>query len=475
MRRTVILIGVLTVAVSFNMSAQSRTGYFVRNSTFNHEFNAAFAPDQGYVGFPLLSGIDLQLGSNLGVSNFLYPLSDGSTGLFLNNEVTPEQFLSGIDKSNFVNAGFGYKIIDAGWYTGKDSYWTLSLGVKADVDASLPGELFRFAKSGMSHDPSSYSIQGLGVAGQVYGQVALGYSQGLDKWVKGLRVGGKVKLLASVMDVQADVTRLDLNLGSDSWAVKSSADGHIYGGGLDLVFDADGHVSGFRFNPSALGVAGYGAAFDIGAEYTISEGTPVDGMRFSLSVTDLGFMAYGKNKVTLLGSDGNEFLYDGVDGLGPDTDFNEVFSAVGEELLTLVSFSKRPVDGARVRMMTATLYAGVDYSFLNDKMNVGLLYSARFGRFRTDNEFTIAWNYAPTRAFDIALSYSLLKTYSTFGWLMTVTPRRGIGIFLGSDFTPFSYTALVTDNGSRISVSKKELFMDIHFGLTISLGGSNSR
>lgn len=481
MKKIIILFVLMMLSVSLhNAAAQSRTSYFVRNSTQNNELNAAFAPDQGYIGFPFLSGVNFQIGSNLGVSNFLFPLSNGSTGLFLNSEVAPEEFLSGIRKSNLMGINLNYKLVDAGWYTGKDSFWTLSFGIKADVEASLPGELFRFAKLGMYDDPSSYSIRDMGVSGQVYGQIALGYSQGLDKWVKGLRIGGKVKVLASMMDVQADVSRLDLNMSSQSWSVKSNAVGHILGGGLNPVFDENGHVNGFRFNPSSLGVAGFGAAFDLGVEYTISEGTPVDGMRFSLSVTDLGFISYGKDKSTLLSADGNEFVYDGLDGIGLDTDFNETLSTLGDELLTMVSFSELPVTKEQVRMMTATLYAGVDYSFLKDKMNVGLLYSARFGRFRTENELTLAWNYAPTRAFDIALSYSLLRTHSTIGWLMTVTPRRGIGIFFGSDFTPVNYTALKFSGvdileGVTIPVPKKEFFLDVHFGVTISLGGGNSR
>lgn len=477
MKKIVLLLGIISIsALTFNALAQSRTSYFVRNSTQNHEFNAAFAPDQGYMGFPLLSGVDLNLGSSLGVSNFLFPLSNGKTGLFMNSEVSADEFLSEIRNSNALGVNFRYKILDAGWYTWKDSFWTLSFDVRADVDLSLPGELFRFAKLGMSGDPTSYSIRNLGVTGQVYGQVALGYSQGLDKWVKGLRIGGKVKFLASMMDVEANISRLDLNMGSDSWRVNSVATGSILGGGLVPKFDENGHVNGVGFDMSGLGVAGYGAAFDLGISYTISQGTPVDGLRFSLSVTDLGFISYNKSKARALASDGKEFVFDGVDGIGTDTDFNEVFSQLGDDLLTMASFSEQPVTDDQIRMLTATLYAGVDYSFLKDKMNVGLLYSARFGRLRTENELTLAWNYAPTRGFDIALSYSLLRTHSTIGWLITAFPKRGLGIFFGSDFTPVNYSALNLEGlPISIPVPKKELILDVHFGVTISLGGTNSR
>lgn len=470
MKKIIVLMAL--ALMMYTAGAQSRTSYFVKNSTQSHEFNAAFAPDRGYFSFPLLSGVDLQIGSNLGVSNILYPLSNGRIGTFMNSEISSEQFLAGIRNSNSLGVDFGYKILDMGWYTWEDSFWTLSFGVKADVDLSLPGELFRFVKMGMYDDPASYSIKNLGATGQVYGQVALGYSQGLDKWVKGLRIGGKVKFLASMMDIQANISSLDLNMSSQSWTVKSNASGHIFGGGLRPLYDENGHVNNFKFDLSSLGVAGYGAAFDLGIEYTISEGTPVDGLRFSLSVTDLGFMSYSKDKALMLAADGKEFVFDGVDGIGVNTDFNQIFSTMGDDLMSLISFSEQPVDGNQIRMMTATLYAGVDYSFLKNKMNVGLLYSARFNRLRTENELTLAWNYAPTRGFDIALSYSLLKTHSTIGWLITVFPKRGIGLFFGSDFTPVNYTALRLE-GFKIPVPKNELIFDAHFGITFSLGSSS--
>ena len=98
------------------------------------------------------------------------------------------------------------------------------------------------------------------------------------------------------------------------------------------------------------------------------------------------------------------------------------------------------------------------------------------GRLRTENELTLAWNYAPTRGFDIALSYSLLRTHSTIGWLITAFPKRGLGIFFGSDFTPVNYSALNLEGlPISIPVPKKELILDVHFGVTISLGGTNSR
>lgn len=469
-----IIFTILAFAVSVTaINAQSRTSYFVRNSTQSHYFNAAFVPDQGYVGVPLLNGIDIQIGSNFGPSTFLFPLSNGKTGLFLNPEVNSASFLEGLGDVTYLDAGIGYNIIDAGWFTGKDSFWTVSLGVDVNLDSSIPKEVFRFLKQGMETDPQHYSISNLGVGADAYASLSVGYSRGLDKLVKGLRVGGKVKFLASVADVQMNIDKLDIDMSSSSWNVSALGTGHILGGGIVPAFNEEGYVNGVAFDPSAIGVGGLGVAFDLGAEYRISEGTPVDGLRFSVSVTDLGFISYSKDKSRMLKAD-RSFQFDGFENIGTEEGLESQMDQVLNDLMGLASFSEEEVDKAQTRTLAATLYAGVDYSFLKDKMNVGLLYSARFGRFRTENELTLSWNYAPVRSFDIALSYSLLKTHSTLGWLITYVPRKGIGLFVGSDYTSLNYTALQYE-GIKFPVPSRKIILDVNFGFTISLGGSNRR
>ena len=184
-------------------------------------------------------------------------------------------------------------------------------------------------------------------------------------------------------------------------------------------------------------------------------------------------MSYGKNKSRLFTTE-REFMFDGFDNLGEEGSLDAQLEDLTDDLLGMASLKEETVSEAQRGGLAATLHAGVDYSFLEDKMNVGILYSARFGRFRTDNELTLAWNYSPVRSFNVALSYSLLKTHTTFGWLLTFVPTKGVGIFLGSDYTSLNYTSLNFD-GFKLPVPSKRVMLDVNFGLTISLGGKNSR
>ena len=358
---------------------------------------------------------------------------------------------------------------NAGWFTGKHSFWSVDMGLDVDMDANLPLEAFRFLKEGMTSDPSSYSIRNLSMTGDVYAYVSVGYSRDLEELVDGLRVGAKARFIASVSSVDMNIEQLDIDMSSGKWAASSKAYANIYSGLLDFGFDESGmlDLSRTSFSPTGF-VSGMGASFDIGAEYTISEGTPVDGLRFSVSVTDLGFISHMADMTTSVES-AEGIQFEGVDHINdPDMDINGELSGLMDDLYSMLAFKKKDVTGNQTRMLAATLYGGIDYTFLHDKMNVGLLYSARFGRYRTDHELTLAWNYAPSKKFDIALSYSFLRNASSIGWLITFTPKKGIGLFVGSDYTSLKYDAL-SFSGIKIPVPSN-LFIDFNFGFTISLG-----
>lgn len=464
MKKIISLLLVLTAIPVFAgfVQAQTRTGYFVRNSLLNHKMNAAFAPDHGFVGIPALTNMDLSIESNMGMSTFMYPLQDGSLGTFMHPDVDPVQFLGSLAEKNYVNLSFDMDIFNVGFFTGKKrtSFWTIDVGMRNSVSATLPKELFRFAKCGMSSDPSTYSIRDLNLNANSYLYASLGYSRGLDEWVKGLRIGGKAKFLVGIMDISATIDRMDIDMSSDMWRISSAASGYMMAAGPYLKYDSDGAVNGIGFDPSALGVSGYGASFDLGAVYEMPEDI-ADGLRFSLSVTDLGFISYSGKSATAV-SASKEVVYDGSDNLLENGgNLGDEFSELGNQMLEMVAFRQTGSSEGKTVALAATLNVGADYSFLKDKMNVGLLYSARFDRFKTEHELTLVYNYAPARWFDIALSYSFLNSRQSVGWLITLVPRKVLNFFIGSDYTYLSMTP------QGLPVNKA--YFNVNFGISVPL------
>ena len=95
---------VALLATSMVAGAQSmRTGYFLKGYAYRYRLNPALMNDQHYLSLPLLGEINLKTTGNLGLSNFIYDSPDGS-GLmtFMHPSVSADDFLDGINKSNFV-------------------------------------------------------------------------------------------------------------------------------------------------------------------------------------------------------------------------------------------------------------------------------------------------------------------------------------------------------------------------------------
>lgn len=466
MKKIYIILSVILIAVSSVASyGQNLTSYFVKNSTLRHNLNPALTPEQGYVGFPILSNIKLDVNSNLGASSIFFPLSNGKVGLFLNQEVNADEFLNALPETSYLDAGLNLDIINAGWRSGQHSFWTLDFGIKDDLTSTLPKELFTFLKKGMQTDPQSYLIQDFTVSELLYSQVAVGYSHNLDRFVKGLRVGGKVKLLFGIANMSASVNQLSLQLSSSNWKASSYAEGYVLGGGFILGEDEKGIVNNVTFQPKNLGLAGIGAGVDFGVEYTLSEGTPVDGLSFSLSVVDLGFISYFQKTATKLESNGN-VSYSGFQDIDiTNMNIDQDLDKLKEELMSLASFKSSPCEKSITQMISTKLYAGVSYSFFKDQMNVGLLYFGKWTKYRYENELTLSYNYSPVHWFDVALSYSFLNSRQSIGWLLTFAPKRGLNFFIGSDYTCLKYTPQ--------GIPVKKTYLDVNLGISIPLGGKN--
>lgn len=419
------------------------TSYFVDNSTMSHTLNPAFAPAYGYIGIPAISSINLNLESNVGLSQFLYPLDNGSLGTFLHPDVSAEQFLSTLPSITYLNPDINLDLINVGFKTGKSSFWTIGLTARINVDSSIPDELFKFLKVGMNSDPTSYSIKNLAFVQDAFAQLSIGYSQQV---IKGLRVGAKLKFLTPVDRAYVSIDELNINMSSEKWDVTSAANAYILGKGVDFVKNEEGRITSLKINKNDLGIAGFGAAVDLGVQYRIDLGTPVDGLTFSLSATDVGFMTYPQGAIKMTEVADGRMSFSGFDNIDvKNLNLKEQFDALLQEMFTLINFKEVAATSGKTEALSAKVFCGVEYPFLkNDKgrdlMSVGLLYSGRFGKIRNHHELTLSYNYQPVDWFDVSLSYSFLNYGRTFGWLLNFAPRRGVNFFIGSDYMCFTFT-----------------------------------
>ncbi len=473
MKKTYILL--ILLLFPFLAGGQALRGsYFSENSVYRNKLNPAFAPRTSYLGIAAIDNLGFGLTGNIGLSDFLYPASDGSLQTFLHPDVASSTFLGNLPSNPHLDIDFDTDILNVGFFTGKNSFWTVGLGVRVDGEVNIPYEFFSFLKNGASSDPQEYSMKDLSVIQNAYAELSVGYSHNLSDIVKGLSVGGRLKFLAAAdrLDIRADY--INMRMGSDKWIVSTDASMYAAMRGLDL-WQNDDRSFGHDIDKKRLGLAGMGAAVDLGAEYRLYINRFFDSIRFSASVTDLGFISYPAGSLEQFRTSGN-VEYDGLDDIsfGKDVDFGDTFKQIKDEFLEIADLEEIEPQKGIVSRIKPNLYIGVEAPFLWNKMSLGLLYNAKFGYTSTRNELTLALNARPAQWVNIGVNYSMLNTAKSIGWLLELTPRSGVGFFIGSDYTFFEtatlYTIPLGNKGFNLNAPLNELNFNFRFGVHIALG-----
>ncbi len=457
----------------YQLKAQTslKSAYFVENNNLRHRLNPAFAPLHGYYSLPVIGSFKIQTEGNLGAKHYLFPLDNGKLGTFLHGDVTSSQFLDNFPKNAYLNVKADIDITNFGWYSPKsDMFWTVDWTLRASMNTTYPKELMEFLKLGSQGDPTEYNINNFAVGVNAYNQIAIGASKNISA-VKGLRVGAKVKFLAGLAYSDLRINNINLKLGSDAWNISSSASGTIIGNAFDVSTDSDGYIDHLEIDPKKIGIIGYGLGFDIGATYTLSEGTVVDGLSASFSITDIGFISYDKNQIINAVSEEVDVNFKGFENLTfdkPGDVIKEQVDNITDELLDLASFTPQGATKNLVQSLNATIYAGLNYSFLKeDRMNVGILYSYEMNKYLPLHELTFSWGYMPKDWFNVTLSYSCLNIQESIGFMINLMPSGGLNFFIGADYISFSYTPqLIPIDHSHIGV---------HLGISVPIGKKMSR
>ena len=120
------------------------------------------------------------------------------------------------------------------------------------------------------------------------------------------------------------------------------------------------------------------------------------------------------------------------------------------------------------RSTLPSFYLGAEMPFLNNKMSVGALYSARKSYVATRNELTLSYNLTPAKWFALGVNYSFLNTTKTLGWILELTPKAGPNFFIGSDYMFLEWAK--SPDFVELEYIPMSWRFNLHFGLAIALG-----
>ena len=205
-----------------------RTGYFLDGYMYKYQLNPAFQGERGFIALPVLGGTSVGFETNLSMSTFLYP-SDGVLKTFLHPDITDEQFMNKIKKSNPISENLDLNLLALGFRAGK-TYHTIDFTLRESLNTSLPGDLFRFMKVGGADGNTVYDMSALSVSLNSYIQAAYGFSFKIKDIAS---IGVRAKFLLGAANLQTELNELQLSMNQDKWMV--NAGGNIIASSMHIL------------------------------------------------------------------------------------------------------------------------------------------------------------------------------------------------------------------------------------------------
>ena len=469
MSKKYIIATLAILLLPLTLGAQGLRGsYFLDNSIVRTKLNPAFSPRANYFQLPVLSNTGVGVYGNIGASNVLYPM-DGSLYLFLNKNVSADQFVNSLPAMPGIDISFDTNLLSFGFYGSDHSFWSVETGLTVDASVGLPKEFLEFAKRGPENG-RVYSLKGFNIYANASLYASLGYSRDLSDVVKGLKIGAKARLLIPAAEASVDLGNSTITADNQQLLVNTDATGTLASTFFRLIpAENAGEAPQFEFL-TKYAPAGYGFGIDLGAEYRLSVGSVMDGLTFSFSVLNLGAKFYKAQNLQKLASKGN-VVYTGAENITFDENSNigDVFTKLGEDFVKLGNFTDVSDDKDATMMTRPTFNFGVEYPFVNDKMSVGLLYTLNQRMNRTlSHELTVSYNLNPCKWFNLGVNYSFLNVYKSVGWILEFSPKAGVDFFIGTDF-------LYTEMMPKLFLPVDKLWTNVNFGLTLMLGSKHAK
>lgn len=431
MKKINLLVSAAAILICTCAGAQAlSSSYFLDRSFQRTELNPAFAPEDGYVSLPVISGIGTGANANFGIDDFLFNV-DGVTYTFLNKRVPYETFAAGLIGDPTVSADFSARLLGVGVKIGKRGYLTVNADLMVSADVTVPRQLLLFAKAAMPSSSTEYNFKNLAVSQISYVKAGVGYSYDFEDLVPGLKAGARINYIALGDLVDVRFNNAAISMSADKWTVNTDATGIAVAKGVSM------DMTDKKFNPTfdgPYGLAGGGVTFELGAEYKLKLDIPViSAVDFSASISNLGFVSASGANVTKFVSAG-EAEYRGFTEITPDTDFGKALDNIAADFENLLNLRQVTDPGSYTHSFKPVIFVGADVQMFSNRLSAGLLYNNQYGF----SEMSVSLN-AKLKAFQFSVNYSFL-TSNALGFYIGVVPKSGLSFFIGSDFIPTRFT-----------------------------------
>ena len=459
------LLVALAVASVAGQAQMLRTTYFMEGAHYRMQLNPAMTPSRGYVHLPAVSNIGASYMSNgIGLADLIDIVKNSDDADYF----VSDAFMNRLKDDNHAIANVGTDIFAAGWWHGK-SFMSLNIGVKVDGSIRAPKSLFSFMREMRGMSTIDYSDYERHIGNEelnmtAYTEIGFGYTRQVNDRlsvggrIKGLLGLGNAKLKVNNAVVRTNLENLDPDYdwthgdpaevlrarGTASIDVDADLESSILG--LNYLTSGKGYIDDLEFKTGKMGIAGAGAAVDLGVAYRVA-----GGLTLSAAVTDLGFIRWSKGSTTVAHSNTSDLHFDSEDE-GDLMRFSDIVNStqpLNGDLLRL--YIDNQAAKARTTNLSSSIVAGIDYAVNHDKVRVGALYSHHNDPVKAKDELTFSVNLHPSSLVDFAVSYSpVCCGGQSVGLALKAGP-----LFIGTDY---------------IYTGKNTKCCNALFGLSIPLG-----
>ena len=470
--RHIFLSIILTICFASGVSAQTNTFYFMDEVPTRNSMNPAFMPNTAWYWNGLIfPSFYFEGSTGFALKDFILKNDKKEWATALYSPKNVSKFYNGIPKSTEIGTKMGINLVSFGFRAKEKNYFSFDIGVKADVSAYLPKDIFKLALFGTpeEHKINKYNLKNLGVNAALYGELGLGYTRKINDKVN---IGFKLKGLVGLDGAFSKFKKLNLNASKNEWTLEGQGDAYIISPisyhSNDSSWSASGDWKDWLLKPK-----GFGGAIDLGVTYE-----PIKNLVISAAVTDLGFIRWNKPDNMVHFSTNGSFSFKGLEykvGDEFDSDYwAETWDSIKNDLTASYEIKQ---GGKKVNQwLTTNVNVGIEYGILNNKISFGALSNTRINQARIMEEVTLAINFRPADWFKTYFSYTFMDgKYNNLG--LGLNLRMGcVNTYLVLDYIPLNWakTRFSENQEKAVTLPYGTSRVNVQMGLIFNFGRNSS-
>ncbi len=409
------------------MTQSSYSGYFIDGYLYRYTINPAIANKKSYIALPALGNHNISLKGNLALTDVLYQINN-QTVTFLHPDLSTNEVLKNIEDNNQLGLNVKMQLLSAG-FKAFNGYNTIGFSARGNAYISVPGELFRMAKEGVTN--KTYDISALNSHLDAFFELSLGHTHQISEK---FHVGATLKVLIGGGNLDAQFNKAELVLDEDEWIitldaqVESSMKGFKYETDINENTN-NSYVSGANLDDIGF-INGRGFAVDLGMLYQ-----PNDNISLSASVVDLGFIQWNNNVVATTHGEkvfkSGDYIFN-VDE-NQENNFDDEIQRIGNELTALFELNNTGDQGVISKGIGTTINLGSSYTLPSyKKLTFGLLSTTRLQKNFNWTDVRFSLNWTPCNSFSGSLASGYGSLGASLGGIVNVQ-LKGFNLFVGMD------------------------------------------